>query len=152
MFELILKGHAEGEAEARSQREEETDQAAAATNDLGEKDTGPRQVKLKSYPQDSFGAQNRSFHHSWYICVVKFHYDPVILSLVLYWMQAKLQSKITLFLIKPIYELSETMDIRGPKWALKKKIAARKHATPLGAKPPLSLNPRNAPASWRSVT
>src|SRR4029434_2919391 len=61
-------------------------------------------------------------------------------------MQAKLQSKITLFLIKPIYELSETMDIRGPKWALKKKIAARKHATPLGAKPPLSLNPRNAPA------
>ena len=60
-------------------------------------------------------------------------------------MQAKLQSKITLFLIKPIYELSETMDIRGPKWALKKKIAARKHATPLGAKPPLSLNPRNAP-------
>ena len=84
MFELILKGHAEGEAEAESQREEETDQAAAATNDLGEKDTGPRQVKLKSYPQDSFGAQNRSFHHSWYICVVKFHYDPVILSLVLY--------------------------------------------------------------------
>ena len=61
-------------------------------------------------------------------------------------MQAKLQSKITLFLIKPIYELSETMDIRGLKWALKKKkIAARKHATPLGAKPPLSLNPRNAP-------
>ena len=60
-------------------------------------------------------------------------------------MQAKLQSKITLFLIKPIYELSETMDIRGPKWALKKRIAARKHATPLGAKPPLSLNPRNAP-------
>ena len=60
-------------------------------------------------------------------------------------MQAKLQSKITLFLIKPIYELSETMDIRGPKWALKKKIAVRKHATPLGAKPPLSLNPRNAP-------
>ena len=117
MFELILKGHAEGEAEAESQREEETDQAAAATNDLGEKDTGPWPVKLKSYPQDSFGAQNRSFHHSWYICVVKFHYDPVILSLVLYWMQAKLQSKITLFLIKPIYELSETMDIRGPKWA-----------------------------------
>src|SRR4029434_1046951 len=60
-------------------------------------------------------------------------------------MQAKLQSKITLFLIKPIYELSETMDIRGPKWALKKKIAVRKHATPLEAKPPLSLNPRNAP-------
>ena len=60
-------------------------------------------------------------------------------------MQAKLQSKITLFLIKPIYELSETMDIRGPKWALKKKFAACKHATPLGAKPPLSLNPRNAP-------
>src|SRR4029434_8997623 len=27
----------------------------------------------------------------------------------------------------------------------KKKIAARKHAPPLGAKPPLSLNPRNAP-------
>lgn len=62
-------------------------------------------------------------------------------------MQAKLQSKITLFLIKPIYELSETMDIRGPKWALKKKFAARKHATPLGAKPPLSLNPRNAPGA-----
>src|SRR4029434_6294811 len=66
-------------------------------------------------------------------------------------MQAKLQSKITLFLIKPIYELSETMDIRGPKWALKKKIAARKHATPLGAKPPLSLNPRNAPGSIARV-
>src|SRR4029434_11246511 len=80
MFELILKGHAEGEAEAESQREEATDQAAAATSDLGEKDTGPRQVKLKSYPQDSFGTQNRSFHHSWYICVVKFYYDPVILS------------------------------------------------------------------------
>src|SRR4029434_753583 len=62
-------------------------------------------------------------------------------------MQAKLQSKITLFLIKPIYELSETMDIRGPKWALKKKIAARKHATPLGVKPPLSLNPRNTTCS-----
>ena len=89
MFELILKGHAEGEAEAESQREEETDQAAAATNDLGEKDTGPRQVKLKSYPQDSFGAQNRSFHHSWYICVVKFHYDPVILSLVLSYTECK---------------------------------------------------------------
>src|SRR4029434_5775910 len=68
-------------------------------------------------------------------------------------MQAKLQSKITLFLIKPIYELSETMDMRGPKWALKKKIAARKHATPLGAKPPLSLNPRNAPgAKYQELT
>src|SRR4029434_479513 len=85
MFELILKGHAEGEAEAESQREEETDQAAAATNDLGEKDTGPRQ----GYPQDSFGAQNRSSHHSWYICVVKFHYDPVILSLVLSYTECK---------------------------------------------------------------
>ena len=39
-------------------------------------------------------------------------------------MQAKQQSKITLFLIETIYELSETMDIRGPKWA-PKKIAAR---------------------------
>ena len=57
-------------------------------------------------------------------------------------MQAKQQSKITLFLIETIYELSETMDIRGPKWA-PKKIAARKHD--LGAKPPLYLNPRNAP-------
>jgi len=39
IFELILKGHAEGDAEAEkgscsSQREEETDQAAAATNDV----------------------------------------------------------------------------------------------------------------------
>ena len=56
-------------------------------------------------------------------------------------MQAKQQSKITLFLIERIYELSETMDIRGPKWA-PQKIAARslhKQATPLGAKPPFLL-------------
>ena len=61
-------------------------------------------------------------------------------------MQAKLQSKITLFLIKPIYELSETMDIRGPKWALKKKrLPHANMPLPLGLSPPLSLNPRNAP-------
>src|SRR4029434_5197948 len=71
-------------------------------------------------------------------------------------MQAK-QSKITLFLIEPIYELSETMDIRGPKWAPKKIAAhsAHKQAIPLGAKPPLSFNPRNAPDGRhysRSVT
>lgn len=64
-------------------------------------------------------------------------------------MQAKQQSKITLFLIETIYELSETMDIRGPKWAPKKITArsAHKQATTLGAKPPLSFNPRNAPAT-----
>ena len=52
---------------------------------------------------------------------------------IIYWMQAKLRSKSTLFLI---YELSETMAIRGRK--CHRKIAAsytRKHATPLGAKP-----------------
>ncbi|XP_061923369.1 uncharacterized protein LOC133663136 [Entelurus aequoreus] len=56
---------------------EQTDQernnyeSAAATHssigfDLGDKDAGPRQVKLKSYPQDSFGMQKRAFHHSWF--------------------------------------------------------------------------------------
>ena len=52
-------------------------------------------------------------------------------------MQAKLQSKITLFLIKPIYELSETMDFSGPKWALKKeKLPRANMPLPLGLSPP----------------
>ena len=57
-----------------------------------------------------------------------------------------------------IYELSETVDIRSPKWAPPKRIAAsdaRKHAPPLAAKPLLlSLNPRNSPgaASLNALT
>lgn len=52
-------------------QERENDEAAAATNsttmlDLGDKDTGPRQVKLNSYPQDTFVTQKRAFHHSWF--------------------------------------------------------------------------------------
>ena len=55
----------------RANQEREIDEAAAASHsttgfDLGDKDTGPRQVKLKSYPQDSFGTQKRAFHHSWF--------------------------------------------------------------------------------------
>lgn len=103
VFQSILKGQAEGDAEgekdepARSsqrekgdpemdpeaaedqviteregeqtEQERENDKAAAATRsstefDLGDKDTGPRQAKVKSYPQDSFGMQKRAFHHS----------------------------------------------------------------------------------------
>lgn len=46
----------------QTDQERENDEAAAATHsstgfDLGDKDTGPRQVKLKSYPQDN---------HSWF--------------------------------------------------------------------------------------
>jgi len=47
-------------------------------------------------------------------------------------------------MIESIYELSETMDFRGPP----KNIAPAdipKHATRLGSSPPLSLNPTNAP-------
>lgn len=97
VFQCILKGQAEGDAEGKktqarsSQREQgdpeveedhantergQTDQereseAAAATDsstgfDLGNRDTGPRQVKFKSYPQDSFGVQKRAFNNSWY--------------------------------------------------------------------------------------
>ncbi|KAL3984315.1 C1q-related factor [Sarotherodon galilaeus] len=52
-------------------QERENDEAAAATHsttgfDLGDKDTGPRQVKLKSYPHDTFGTQKRAFNHSWF--------------------------------------------------------------------------------------
>lgn len=44
----------------------DNDEAAAATPSSTEFDLGPRQVKLKSYPQDSFGMQKRAFHHSWF--------------------------------------------------------------------------------------
>lgn len=52
-------------------QESEHDQAAVATpsrigDDLGAKDTGPRQLKLNSYPQDSFGGQMRSFQYCWF--------------------------------------------------------------------------------------
>jgi len=55
----------------QTDQERDTDEAAVATHsskgfDLGDKNTGPRQVKLKSYPQDSFGTQKRAFHHSWF--------------------------------------------------------------------------------------
>lgn len=111
MFQCILRGQAEGEAEGEkgqqgssSQREKgdpeteelqqmdvdeeedqliperegeqtgqdrENDEAAVPTHsitgfDLGDRDTGPRQIKLKSYPQDTFGTQKRAFHHSWF--------------------------------------------------------------------------------------
>ncbi|KAK7889100.1 hypothetical protein WMY93_024660 [Mugilogobius chulae] len=51
--------------------EGEAGQHASASNitnrlDVGDKDTGPKQVKLRSYPQDSFGTQKRSFSHSWF--------------------------------------------------------------------------------------
>ncbi|KAK1171307.1 zinc finger MYM-type protein 1-like, partial [Acipenser oxyrinchus oxyrinchus] len=51
--------------------EKESNQAAAATpsrneSDLGDKDTGPRQVKLNSYPHESFGTQKRAFQHCWF--------------------------------------------------------------------------------------
>ena len=68
---------AEGDQVITEREGEQTDQerenyeAASAMHsttgfDLGDKDTGPRQVKLKSYPQDSFGTQKRAFHHSWF--------------------------------------------------------------------------------------
>ncbi|KAL4007591.1 hypothetical protein ACER0C_001443 [Sarotherodon galilaeus] len=55
----------------RQRKIKENDEAAAATHsttgfDLGDKDTGPRQVKLKSYPHDTFGTQKRAFNHSWF--------------------------------------------------------------------------------------
>ena len=55
----------------QTDQERENDEAAAATHsirgfDLGDKDTGPRQVKLKIYQQDSFGTQKQAFHHSWF--------------------------------------------------------------------------------------
>lgn len=56
----------ETEAEAEGEQagcEEEKDQAAPLC-DLGDKDTGPRRVKLNSYPQDCFGTPKRAFHHS----------------------------------------------------------------------------------------
>lgn len=54
--------------------EEEKAEEASAPNklsDLGDEDTGPRQVKLNSYPQDTFGAQKRAFNHSWF---AKYHW------------------------------------------------------------------------------
>lgn len=53
----------------QTDQERDNDEAAAATPsstefDLGEEDRGARQVKLKSYLQDSFGKQKRAFHHS----------------------------------------------------------------------------------------
>lgn len=56
----------------QTQQESENDEAAAATHsttgfDLVDKDTGPRQIKLKSFPQDSFGTQKRGFHQSWFV-------------------------------------------------------------------------------------
>ncbi|CAJ1051258.1 zinc finger MYM-type protein 5-like, partial [Xyrichtys novacula] len=76
-------GQAEGKAEElqqmaeeaergeRTGQERENNEAAAATHsttgfDVGDKDTGPIQVKLKSYPQDNFGTQKRAFHYSWF--------------------------------------------------------------------------------------
>ncbi|KAL4008783.1 hypothetical protein ACER0C_002635 [Sarotherodon galilaeus] len=52
-------------------QERENDEAAAAVHsttgfDSGDKDTGPRQVKLKSYSHDTFGTQKRAFNHSWF--------------------------------------------------------------------------------------
>ncbi|CAJ1048651.1 zinc finger MYM-type protein 5-like [Xyrichtys novacula] len=61
----------EAERGQQTGQERENNEAAAATHsttgfDVGDKDTGPRQVKLKSYPQDSFGTQKPAFHYSWF--------------------------------------------------------------------------------------
>ncbi|XP_075342889.1 uncharacterized protein LOC142401375 [Odontesthes bonariensis] len=61
----------EAEGEQAGNEEENDQEAAAPLSDLGDKDTGPRQVKLNSYPQDSFGAQKRAFNHSWF---AKYHW------------------------------------------------------------------------------
>ncbi|XP_063615327.1 zinc finger MYM-type protein 1-like [Penaeus indicus] len=56
----------EAGGEQASHEEEKDQEAAAPLCDLGDKDTGPRQVKLNSYPEDSFGTQKSAFHHSWF--------------------------------------------------------------------------------------
>ena len=52
----------------QTDQESENDEAAAATHstgfDLGDRDTGPRQIKLRSHPHHSFGMQKQAFHHS----------------------------------------------------------------------------------------
>ena len=55
----------------QTDQEFENDEVAAETHSttgfgLGDKDTGPRQVKLRSHRQDSFGTQKQAFHHSWF--------------------------------------------------------------------------------------
>lgn len=67
----------EGEREQTSETTEETEreqhtghQAKAAgfqdvCFDLGDKDTGPKQLNLSQYPQDQFGTQKRAFQQNW---------------------------------------------------------------------------------------
>jgi len=73
-----------------------------------------------------------------------YHYDPDILSLVLSDTGCKKTTEQDHFLFKPIYELSLTIDIRA-------RAYIPRHATPLGAEPPLSLNPTNGPACRHQV-
>lgn len=61
-----------------SERNEETEgvqhrdhQAKAAEteescSDLGDKDTGPKQLKLSQYPHTQFGTQKRAFQEQWF--------------------------------------------------------------------------------------
>ena len=68
-----VEGDQEGETvREQTSREQENNQAAEApplcsVHDLGHKDTGPKQVKQKSYPHESFGTQKRAFHSSWFV-------------------------------------------------------------------------------------
>ncbi|XP_076849685.1 zinc finger MYM-type protein 1 [Brachyhypopomus gauderio] len=60
-----------GEGDREFSGEAEQEQAAASvstetTLDLGDRNTGPKQVKLAQYPQSVFGTQKRAFQFNWF--------------------------------------------------------------------------------------
>ncbi|KAL7842621.1 hypothetical protein SRHO_G00243100 [Serrasalmus rhombeus] len=62
-----------GEGDREFSGEAEQEQAAASASvstetalDLGDRNTGPKQVKLAQYPQSVFGTQKRAFQFNWF--------------------------------------------------------------------------------------
>lgn len=51
----------EAEIEQHESQQAEVSLSADMSFDLGDKDTGPKQINLSEYPQDQFGLQMRAF-------------------------------------------------------------------------------------------
>ena len=66
LFIFTIQGGEEQGEYLRQRREQHTGDQAKATGfqyvsfDLGDRDTGPKQLKLSQYPQDQFGTQKKS--------------------------------------------------------------------------------------------
>ena len=56
------------EVHEKAQIEEQVEATVSADMacNLGDKDTGPKQLKLPQYPRDQFGIQKRAFQSNWF--------------------------------------------------------------------------------------